>query len=86
MGPTGPKWAPCWPHEPCYLGAQPSREILIANDKLLCVECQHHNISLEIGSALTAVRKFLEFSGLKYREMLGDFAIHFVRKLWSIYA
>ena len=20
MGPTGPKWAPCWPHELCYLG------------------------------------------------------------------
>ena len=20
LGPTGPKWAPCWPHEPCYLG------------------------------------------------------------------
>ena len=19
-GPTGPKWAPCWPHERCYLG------------------------------------------------------------------
>ena len=20
LGPTGPSWAPCWPHEPCYLG------------------------------------------------------------------
>ena len=20
LGPTGPMWAPCWPHEPCYLG------------------------------------------------------------------
>ena len=20
MGPTGPRWAPCWPHELCYLG------------------------------------------------------------------
>ena len=19
LGPTGPRWAPCWPHEPCYL-------------------------------------------------------------------
>ena len=24
LGPTGPRWAPCWPHEPCYLGCQPS--------------------------------------------------------------
>ena len=20
LGPTGPRWAPCWPREPCYLG------------------------------------------------------------------
>ena len=20
LGPTWPRWAPCWPHEPCYLG------------------------------------------------------------------
>ena len=20
LGPLGPRWAPCWPHEPCYLG------------------------------------------------------------------
>ena len=19
LGPPGPRWAPCWPHEPCYL-------------------------------------------------------------------
>ena len=22
LGPTGPRLAPCWPHEPCYLGSQ----------------------------------------------------------------
>ena len=21
LGPTGPRWAPCWPHESCYLGS-----------------------------------------------------------------
>ena len=21
MGPTGPRWAPCWPYDPCYLGS-----------------------------------------------------------------
>ena len=20
LGPVGPRWAPCWPHKPCYLG------------------------------------------------------------------
>ena len=24
LGPTGPRWAPCWPHELCYLGQCPS--------------------------------------------------------------
>ena len=22
LGPVGPRWAPCWPHEPCYQGSQ----------------------------------------------------------------
>ena len=22
-GPVGPRWAPCWPHEPCYQGVHP---------------------------------------------------------------
>ena len=21
LGPVGPRWAPCWPHEPCYQGS-----------------------------------------------------------------
>ena len=24
LGTTGPRWAPCWPHEPCYLGPHTS--------------------------------------------------------------
>ena len=24
LGPVGPRWAPCWPHEPCYQGRCPS--------------------------------------------------------------
>ena len=23
MGPIGPRWAPCWPHKPCYQGKTP---------------------------------------------------------------
>ena len=23
LGPVGPRWAPCWPHEPCYQGCLP---------------------------------------------------------------
>ena len=28
MGPTGPRWAPCWPHELCYLGKTAQWEFL----------------------------------------------------------
>ena len=31
LGPTGPRWAPCWPHELCYLGCSPG---LIFPDKI----------------------------------------------------
>ena len=24
LGPFGPRWAPCWPHEPCYQGCFPN--------------------------------------------------------------
>ena len=33
MGPTcpvGPRWAPCWPHEPCYLGCLSYRHTAIS--------------------------------------------------------
>ena len=26
LGPTGPRWAPCWLHEPCYLGHSTTRK------------------------------------------------------------
>ena len=26
LGPTGPRWAPCWPHEFCYLGMMPTED------------------------------------------------------------
>ena len=27
LRPTGPRWAPCWPHEPCYLGDWCGRQV-----------------------------------------------------------
>ena len=27
LGPTGPRWAPCWPHELCYLGRHATRNM-----------------------------------------------------------
>ena len=32
MGPTGPRWAPCLPHEPCYMGSAFGPGIHTANN------------------------------------------------------
>ena len=39
MGPTGPRWAPCWPHELCYLGWLHNQ---------LLTTLQMHNMSWEL--------------------------------------
>ena len=31
LDPVVPRWAPCWPHEPCYQGKEPSRCQATAN-------------------------------------------------------
>ena len=28
LGPTGPRWAPCWPHELCYLGLDANKSTM----------------------------------------------------------
>ena len=33
LGPTGPRWAPCWPHELCCLGSIASIEIQAHTNK-----------------------------------------------------
>ena len=38
LGPTGPRWAPCWPHEPCYQG------ILGVYFSFLCIKHTTGNI------------------------------------------
>ena len=35
LGPSGPRWAPCWPHELCYLGGfKPTGDPLTNMDQL----------------------------------------------------
>ena len=29
LGPVGPRWAPCWPHEPCYQGCYSSTTLIL---------------------------------------------------------
>ena len=34
LGPTGPRWAPCWPHELCYLGRV---HVAIKENRYTCI-------------------------------------------------
>ena len=39
LGPTGPRRAPCWPHELCYLGSQVQRGLVVTSvlkTKMIC--------------------------------------------------
>ena len=36
LGPTGPRWAPCWLHEPCYRG----HHLSVGNNNIFCA----HNV------------------------------------------
>ena len=41
MGPTGPRWAPCWLHEPCYLGYWLNMKVSVLK---LAVEYSHKTL------------------------------------------
>ena len=40
LGPTGPRWAPCWPHDPCYLGTENTSKFY--SNGLLCWESSNN--------------------------------------------
>ena len=35
LGPVGPIWAPCWPHEPCYQGTSFSHAVTVVRRMLI---------------------------------------------------
>ena len=37
LGPTGPRWAPCWPHKVCYLGCFWRQSIILTNAAVLSI-------------------------------------------------
>ena len=42
LGPVGPRWAPCWPHEPCYQGCSwHVSSVVVAWTKLWLLSCNH---------------------------------------------
>ena len=45
MGPTGPRWAQCWPHELCYLGKAKRKPPCIGGMELVSLSCNRVFIS-----------------------------------------
>ena len=54
LGPTGPRWAPRWPHELCYLGG-PLIPTSIKTWPTECLSWRHHRMNI-ISAHLSFVR------------------------------
>ena len=38
LGPVGPRWAPCWPHEPCYQGGSTWKGQDLTQELSICIQ------------------------------------------------
>ena len=45
LGPGGPRWAPCWPHEPCYQGTYSDDKIIMTAIPFCCILLRWKNCS-----------------------------------------
>ena len=50
LGPVGPRWAPCWPHEPCYHGIYVEMAVLPFRSNIC--HCLHQKVSLKSRHAI----------------------------------
>ena len=55
LGPVSPRWAPCWPHEPCYQGWHPSVYICV----WLSLWRQLRHLSIYYGKAQPCTSKLI---------------------------
>ena len=54
LGPVGPKWAPCWPHEPCYQGVYRialAARVICRNSRGDCPFVALHSTDLTVGGS-----------------------------------
>ena len=78
LGPVGPRWAPCWPHEPCYQGLAfllsfiewpPWQVSVQAADGRLCGENVENNKYRQPHSRLRSGAWFnIKMSSYQYRK------------------
>ena len=70
MGPTGPRWAPCWPHEPCYLGYSSVHYVFCYQyfwfNKMMCLNFQIIFMFEQCLCSITVVTPVKYESGIQY--------------------
>ena len=63
LGPVGPRWAPCWTHEPCYQGMPLGVTLLLSCYELAyniaCMLQSHHRILLYMQCILSWLGSFV---------------------------
>ena len=75
FGPTGPKWAPCWHNEPCYLGHYP-KQLNNVDRGIQCPWCHYsalpiyHGLFSPNNSRKTHIARSLGRSMGVFREIL----------------
>ena len=70
LGPAGPRWAPCWPHEPCYQGST----ILwldVQPGHWICVAFSNTDVNL-VTLVIHEAGKWIKISN----NYLGNFKLH----------
>ena len=85
LGPVGPRWAPCWPNEPCYLGPYKPYSInSLSRGKLsdYCCCHQHFKPLLSYVRPVFALhyKWYMEWAGFMMDSMSKNYAysLHFI--------
>ena len=63
LGPVGPRWAPCWPHEPCYQGSCHEEKLSSLVIMTTSSADSNHNMSIMMTLSQTVVSLDNQVSG-----------------------
>ena len=75
LGPVGPRWAPCWPHEPCYRGLSEIQLYSWQHAQCILLFIWNYNIGIQ-----RTFCKLIE-TGLKHRNMINYLQLKLKLKL-----
>ena len=63
LGPVGPRWAPCWPREPCYQGRHPNRRAIL-----------RHQYTMPLGDKDPCKSQFVSVKGIHAYRTTRDYS------------